>query len=1004
MDSQSTPIVSAAKLPILNPNEFDFWKMRIEQQASVEIQSHKDAKTLMEAIEKRFGGNTETKKKLGSQLEIHGVSLSQEDVNLKFLHSLLSEWKTHTLIWRNKANLEEHSLDDLFNSLRIYEAEVKHSSSPGNPTQNIAFVSSCNTNSTTDSVSAATSVSAVFAQFPVCSHPNIDSLSNAVIFSFFTSQSTSPQLDNKDLKQIDVDDLKEMDLRWQMAMLTMRARRFLQKTRRNLGDNRATTMGFVMSKVKCYNCHRKGYFARECRSYDWSYQDEEEPANFTLMAIQSSSSASDNESDSESLSQSSLSDRSQPSGEYHAVPPPITGNFMPPKPYLVFHTAPIAVEAAHSAFTVQLSPAKPAQDISHATKPMAYIIEDLVSDSEDESEPNDPQSAPSLVQTSEHAKLSGHSVLPVEAPILDAIPNPTSSKTNGSSKRKNRKTCFYASSTKKYPQTHIFPAAVLTKSKPVSVTTARLVSAVVPKIMATKPRHARSLHTKTNSIIRRHKTHSKFSKTSNSSLKVTADHAKVVSAAKGKKGKWVWRPKQHILDHDSSASKLLKRLDHDDALGRSNGCSWHMIGNMSYLSDFQELNGGYAAFGGNPKGGKILGKEKTKTRKLDFEDVYFVKELKFKLFSVSQMCDKKNKVLFTDSECLVLSPDFKLPDESQVLLRVPRENNMYNVNLKDIVPSGDLTCLFAKVTIDESNLWYKRMRHVNFKTINKLVKENLVRGLPTKVFENQNACVACKKGKQHRASCKTKPVSSVTQPLFRLQMDLFGPTFVKILSKKCYCLVITDDYSKFTWVFFLATKDETSSILKTFVTGKVDEGFLVGYSVNSKAFRVFNSRTRIVQETLHVNFLENKPNVTGTGPTWLFDIDSLLKTMNYQSVIVGNQTAPSTGSTNLQNKEGDATFNAKKDAKVRFLRWVLLLQEFDFKVLDTKGAENLAVDHLSRLENPYKNVLDLKEINETFPLETLSMVTFGGDSSAPWFTDFANYHAGNFIVKGMTSQ
>nr|GEZ99073.1 reverse transcriptase domain-containing protein [Tanacetum cinerariifolium] len=90
---------------------------------------------------------------------------------------------------------------------------------------------------------------------------------------------------------------------------------------------------------------------------------------------------------------------------------------------------------------------------------------------------------------------------------------------------------------------------------------------------------------------------------------------------------------------------------------------------------------------------------------------------------------------------------------------------------------------------------------------------------------------------------------------------------------------------------------------------------------------------------------------------------------------------------------------AKKDAKARLLRWVLLLQEFDFDVLDTKGAENLTADHLSRLENPYENMLDPKEINETFPLETLSMVTFRGDFSAPWFADFANYHAGNFIVK-----
>nr|GFB75950.1 hypothetical protein [Tanacetum cinerariifolium] len=143
------------------------------------------------------------------------------------------------------------------------------------------------------------------------------------------------------------------------------------------------------------------------------------------------------------------------------------------------------------------------------------------------------------------------------------------------------------------------------------------------------------------------------------------------------------------------------------------GCSRYMTANMSYFPDFEELNGGYVAFRGNPKGGKITGKGKIKTGKLDFDDVYFVKELKFNLFSVSQMCDKKNSVLFTDTECLVLSSDVKLPDAT---------------------------------TLDESNLWHRRLGHVNFKTINKLVKGNLVRGLPTKVFANDNSCVACKKG------------------------------------------------------------------------------------------------------------------------------------------------------------------------------------------------------------------------------------------------------------------
>nr|GEZ18759.1 ribonuclease H-like domain-containing protein [Tanacetum cinerariifolium] len=296
MESLNSQVESAAKLPILNPNEFDLWKMRIKQyflmtdyslwevilngdspiptrvingivqpvapttaeqrldrknelkargtllmalpdKHQLKFNIHKEAKTLMDTIEKRFSGNKKTKnvqKTLFNQLEILGESLSQEDVNLKFLRSLPIEWKTHTLIWRNKTGLEDKSLDDLFNNLKIYEAKVKSSSSTSLTTQNIAFVSSQNTNSTNESVSDITSVSAA------------------------STKSNSPQLDNDDLKQIDADDLKEMDLKWQMVMLIMRARRFPQRTRRNLGANGTTFIGFDMSKVECYNCHRRG--------------------------------------------------------------------------------------------------------------------------------------------------------------------------------------------------------------------------------------------------------------------------------------------------------------------------------------------------------------------------------------------------------------------------------------------------------------------------------------------------------------------------------------------------------------------------------------------------------------------------------------------------------------------------------------------------------------------------------------------------------------------------
>ncbi|GKA95833.1 ribonuclease H-like domain-containing protein [Tanacetum coccineum] len=182
-----------------------------------------------------------------------------------------------------------------------------------------------------------------------------------------------------------------------------------------------------------------------------------------------------------------------------------------------------------------------------------------------------------------------------------------------------------------------------------------------------------------------------------------------------KRSKWVWRPKGTYLDHVSkdNGSFMLKKgnpeiLLQDHAVVDS-GCSSHMTGNKAYLSDYEDFNGGFVAFGSDPKGGKITGKGKIKTANLDFDDVYFVDELKFNLFSVSQMCDKKNSVLFTESECLILSPSFKLLDESQVVLRAPRKDDVYSLDLKNIVPSGGITCLYANATADESKLWHRRL-------------------------------------------------------------------------------------------------------------------------------------------------------------------------------------------------------------------------------------------------------------------------------------------------------
>nr|GEX97334.1 hypothetical protein [Tanacetum cinerariifolium] len=631
---------------------------------------------------------------------------------------------------------------------------------------------------TTESVSAAVSVSAVCAKMPMSSLPNVDSLSNAVIYSFFARQYTSLQLDNEDLKQIDVDDLEKMDLKWQMAMLTMRARRFLQKTAINLRANGPTSMGFDMSKVECYNCHRKTHFARECRSpkdsrrngatephrrtvpvetstsnalvsrcngvgsYDWSYQAEEEPTNYALMAFLSSSSSSDNE----------------------------------------------------------------------------------VSDSEDESETKAPQIVPSFVQSSEQVKSPRHSVQHVETSIPATTPKPASPKPASRGKRRNRKACFvcksldhlikdcdyhakkmaqptpryhahrgthkqYAQLTHINPEKHMVPAAVLTQSEPVSITAARPVSAVVPKIKVTRPRHAKPFVTKSNSPIRRHITHSPSPKFSNSPPKVTAVKAPV---------------DKRVID---------------------SGCSRHMTRNMSYLSDFKEVNGGYVSFGGNPKGGKISRKGKIKTGKLDFDDVYYVKELKFNLFSVSHMCDKKNSVLFTYTKCLVLSPDFKLPDANQVLLRVPRENNM---------PKNQLS-LKVKVIRSDNGTEFKNNNLNQFYGMNGIKREFNVPRIP-----QQNG-IAERKNRTLIEDARTLLADSL----------LALPFWTEAVNTACYVqnrVLVTKPHNKTPYellhgrtpsIGFMRPFGCPVTILNTLDSlgkydGKVDEGFLVGYSNNDR--------------------------------------------------------------------------------------------------------------------------------------------------------------------------
>ncbi|GJT90994.1 putative ribonuclease H-like domain-containing protein [Tanacetum coccineum] len=556
-----------------------------------------------------------------------------------------------------------------------------------------------------------------------------------------------------------IDDLEELDLRWQVAMLTVRVKKFIQRTGRNMDFKEKRHVSLDKSKIECYNCHRKGHFARECRSgrrgYDWSNDFEVEPVNYALMAISSSSSSSSSDSEVQKCSKclesfKCLQKNYDTEREKHN------------KAKLEIRGYEIALESLE------------ARILGHEKNELAWGERYEFQNYDLKWNPLTPRADISFAGLDEYAFRNK---------IIESKTTETN-KTVGTTNE-----------------------ATIVKPKSVN------------EIVVSK---------------------SKINRNEGNPEILLQDHAVVDS-----------------------------------------GCSSHMTGNKAYLSDYEDFNGGFVAFGSDPKGGKIT---------------------------------------------------------------APRKDNVYSLDLKNIVPSGGITCLYANATADESKLWHRRLGHVNFKNINKLVKGHLVRGLPSKVFVNDHTCVTCKKGKQHKASYKAKLERIIRKPIELLHMDLFGPVSVESVNKKGYYLVVTDDFSRFSWVFFLATKDETSEILCKFFIGlenqlnhnvkiircdngtefknhamnefcakkgikrefsvartpqqndslgkfdgKSDEGYLLGYSTTSKAFRVYNKRTKRVEENLHINFLEDQPNVAGTGPNWMFDLDLLTNSMNYIPVSVENQ-------------------------------------------------------------------------------------------------------------------
>ncbi|KAK1441343.1 hypothetical protein QVD17_07191 [Tagetes erecta] len=442
------------------------------------------------------------------------------------------------------------------------------------------------------------------------------------------------------------------------------------------------------------------------------------------------------------------------------------------------------------------------------------------------------------------------------------------------------------------------------------------------------------------------------------------------------------------------------------------GCSRHMTGNHALLQDFKLKNGTHVAFGGDA-GGKITGEGTVSNGVISFDKVNYCAQLNFNLLSVSQICDKSYSTLFDDSFCYILKPGFKIDDE-WVVVKAPRDRDVYKLDMSQIDAETETTCLIAHASNDESQLWHRRLGHSNFRNMNRLVSGNHAVGIPSKKFSTTDLCPACLKGKQHRMSFKSKLENSISKPLQMLHMDLFGPTNVQSIGRKSYCLVIIDDFTRFSWVYFLHAKSETAELLKEFIIkvenqleckvkvlrsdngtefknanvdlfcaekgiarqfsaprtpqqngvaerknrtlieaarsmladakipitfwdeaiatacfvqnrtllvhdkkktsyellfgrkpnisylkafgcpvsilnlndhlgkfeSKSDDGFFLGYSSVSKAYRVFNSKTNTVIETINVKFLENSFPLVAHGPEWLFDLDSLSKSFN----------------------------------------------------------------------------------------------------------------------------
>ncbi|GKB81840.1 ribonuclease H-like domain-containing protein [Tanacetum coccineum] len=657
-----------------------------------------DAKEMWEAIKSRFGGNDESKKmqKYILKQQFEGFSVS----NSEGLHkgydrfqSLLSQLEIHGAgVSTEDANQKFlRSLPSAWSqvSLIMRTKPGVDSLSFDDLYNNLRVFESDVKGSTASSSSTqnvafvsenTSSTNDVSTAYVFSTSGHNSQYEHTSSYSLLANQSSCPQLDDEDLEKLDEFDLEEMDLKWQEPV------------------------GFDKTKVEYYNCHKIGHFARECRSKGnqdgrrrdaWNTGNKKKDNGRRFGSDTEREQLGDASIEMQAYTQAlkkveaQLKLLAEAEKEKEDLKAKVEKWHNSSKNLNILLNSQMSArdKAGLGTSETENSPMNDRYaEGMHAVPVGIYRFD------ETKEQKNETRRTNSALWDSKRLKVKQLMLIIIEEYESDSEDEHVSLPT----------------------KEHEIPSFAV-KHTGNTINAARKVKTVKPIVTNARPKA--SFHNSVSSF-RKSFYRTTTLRTNFSKQKVNTVEVNAISAVKGKR---------------ETAVKALQNKGIVDS-----GCSRHMTRNKAYLAEYQDFNGGPVSFGGSK--GYITGKGKIKTGKLDFEDVCFVKELQhFNLFSMSKICDKKNKVLFTDSECLLLSLEFKLPNENQFLLRIPRQNNMYSFNLENIIPFG---------------------------------------------------------GKQHKASCKAKTVSSISQPLQLLHMDLFGPTSVRSLNHKTYCLVITDDFSR----------------------------------------------------------------------------------------------------------------------------------------------------------------------------------------------------------------